>query len=107
MLYDDDAQPWQRHARVWFDDFVDDDRSACFPVIEVEGEIIATAVGTLELGVPNPQCVSGRTARLANVITILEHRGHGHGTLLVNHVIEWANSINADRIDLSATPAGQ
>jgi Acetyltransferase (GNAT) family len=31
----------------------------------------------------------------------------GYGTLLVLHVIEWARSIEADRVDLSATPDGQ
>ena len=68
---------------------------------------MATAIGTLEIGVPNPQCVRGRTVRLANVITLPEHRGHGHGTMLVLDVVAWARSIAADRVDLSATPAGQ
>jgi hypothetical protein len=31
----------------------------------------------------------------------------GHGTLLVLHIIKWARSIDADRVDLSATPDGQ
>ena len=45
--------------------------------------------------------------RLANVITLPEHRGRGYGTLLVRDVVEWARSIDADRVDLSATPDGQ
>jgi GNAT superfamily N-acetyltransferase len=76
-------------------------------VIEVYGELVATAIGTLETGVPNPQCVRGRTVRLANVITLPEHRGQGHGSALVLDVVAWARSIAADRLDLSATPAGQ
>ena len=76
-------------------------------MIEVDGELVATAIGTLEIGVPNPQCVRGRTVRLANVITLPEHRGHGHGTTLVLDVVAWARSIAADRVDLSATHAGQ
>ena len=45
--------------------------------------------------------------RLANVITTPDHRGNGHGTRLVHDVIEGARSIDADRVDLSATPDGQ
>jgi GNAT superfamily N-acetyltransferase len=100
-------EPWKDHAREWFTRYVDDTRNARFPVIEVDGELVATAIGTLEVGVPNPQCVRGRTVRLANVITLPEHRGHGHGTMLVLDVVAWARSIAADRVDLSATPAGQ
>jgi GNAT superfamily N-acetyltransferase len=63
--------------------------------------------GTLEIGVPNPYCSQGRTVRLANVITLPRCRGHGYGTELVLDVINWAKDINADRVDLSATPAGR
>lgn len=101
------ATTWKQHAQEWFTRFVEDRTTARFPVIEVDGEIVATAIGTLELGVPNPQCRRGRTVRLANVITLPEHRGRGYGTLLVRDVIGWARSIDADRVDLSATPDGQ
>jgi GNAT superfamily N-acetyltransferase len=76
-------------------------------VIEVDGELVATAIGTLEVGVPSPQCVRGRSVRLTNVITLPEHRGQGHGTMPVLDVVAWARSIAADRVDLSATTAGQ
>jgi GNAT superfamily N-acetyltransferase len=38
-----------------------------------------------------------------------EHRSHGHGheTMLIRDVVSWARSIAADRVDPSATPAGQ
>ena len=111
LVFDDGGaaseEPWKGHAREWFTRYVDDPGSARFPVIEVAGELVATAIGTLEIGVPNPQCVRGRTVRLANVITLPEHRGQGHGTMLVLDVVAWARSICADRVDLSATPAGQ
>ena len=111
LLFDEDSttseEPWKDHARKWFTRYVDDPRNARFPAIEVDGELVATAIGTLEVGVPSPQCVRGRTVRLANVITLPEHRGHGYGTMLVLDVVAWARSIAADRVDLSATPAGQ
>lgn len=111
LLFDDDdgigGQPWQGHAREWFTRSMDDSRIARFPVIDVAGTPVATAIGTLEIGVPNPQCPRGRTVRLANVITLPEHRGRGYGTMLVQDVVAWARSIAADRVDLSATAAGQ
>jgi GNAT superfamily N-acetyltransferase len=111
LLFDEGGatpeEPWRGHAREWFTRYVDDTRNARFPAIEVDGELVAAAIGTLEIGVPNPQCVRGRTVRLANVITVPEHRGHGHGTTLVLDAVAWARSIAADRVDLSATPAGR
>jgi GNAT superfamily N-acetyltransferase len=111
LLFDEgNAAPderWRSHAAEWFTRAVNEPRSARFPVIEVDGSIVATAIGTLELGVPNPHCIRGRTVRLMNVITLAEHRGHGYGTRLILDVVEWARSIDADRVDLSATPAGQ
>lgn len=111
LLFDEGGttseDPWKGHAREWFTRYVDDTRNARFPVIDLAGELVATAIGTLEIGVPNPECVRGRTVRLANVITLPEHRGRGLGTTLVLDVVAWARSITADRVDLSATPAGQ
>jgi GNAT superfamily N-acetyltransferase len=110
LLFDDEPtseQPWTGHARDWFAPYFGDPLTARFPAIEVDGELVATAIGTLEIGVPTPQCLRGRTVRLANVITLPEHRGHGHGTTLVLDVVAWAWSIAADGVDPSATPAGQ
>ena len=111
LLFDQDGvaadERWRSHAQEWFAHYVGDSSTARFPVIDVGGEILATAIGTLELGVPNPLCPQGRTVRLANVITLPEHRGNGYGTLLVRDVVGWARSIEADRVDLSSTEEGQ
>ncbi|GLZ77954.1 hypothetical protein Afil01_27610 [Actinorhabdospora filicis] len=109
LLFDEDEAggPWRTHAAEWFTRSVGDPGNVRLPLIEAGGEIVATAIGTLELGVPNPQSPRGRAVRLANVITLPEHRGKGHGRALVLDVIEWARSIDADRLDLSATPEGQ
>ena len=102
-----EGSSWRTHAQSWFATFVDDRETACFPVIEFEGKVVASAIGTLELGVPNPYCLRGRTVRLANLIVVPECRGRGYATALVEHVVEWARGLNADRVDLSATPEGQ
>lgn len=98
---------WEGHARGWFARYVEDNAHARFPVIEVEGGLVATAIGTLELGVPNPHCLRGRTTRLMNVVTLPTHRSQGYATMLVLDIIDWARSIDADRIDLSTTPEGR
>lgn len=98
---------WVDHAKAWFGRSVDARETAVFPVIDIDGRIVACAIGTLETGVPNPQSPRGRAARLSNVVTLPEHRGRGFGTALVDVVIEWARSIDADRVDLSTTPQGQ
>lgn len=97
---------WVDHARAWFGRTVGARETAAFPVIDIERRIVACAIGTLETGVPNPQSPGGRAARLSNVVTLPERRGRGFGSALVDVVIEWARSIGADRVDLSANPAG-
>jgi GNAT superfamily N-acetyltransferase len=101
------AMAWQEKAHAWFLRAVEDPSAAHFPVIEVDRVLVGTAIGTLETGVPNPYCPHGRVVRLANVVTVPEHRGQGHATRLVADVVAWARSIDADRVDLSATPDGQ
>lgn len=100
-------QPWQAYAWHWFERVVGDASSARFPVVEVDERIVATAIGTLELGVPNPHCRSGRTVRLANVVTVPAHRRRGFASQCVLDVIAWAKIIAADRVDLSATARAQ
>ena len=99
--------PWREHARAWFGTVVDDLGAAWLPVIEIGDDIVGCAVATLELGVPNPQCPRGRAVRLANVMTVHDHRRRGHASALIDSVVRWARSIQADRVDLSATPEGR
>lgn len=107
LLFDGaDDGGWRGHALTWFAGAVHD--PGCrLPVVEVAGTVVATAVGTLELGVPDPHCPRGRAVRLANVLTLPEHRRQGHATLLVADVVGWARAVGADRVDLSATPDGR
>jgi hypothetical protein len=72
LLFDEDPSApdgnWREHADAWFTRSVADRQTACFPLIEVDGGIVATAIGTLEIGVPNPQAPRGRTVRIARRI---------------------------------------
>lgn len=102
-----DLMDWQPRATSWFAQNVDLHDFIHLPVIEVSGQIVASAVGILENQVPNPHCPTGRAVRLVNVFTLPAHRQRGLATSLINNVIEWGQAIHADRIDLSATPMGQ
>ncbi len=101
------ATAWKENARDWFAIHVDNSATTRLPVFDIQGSIVAAAIGTVELGVPNPQCPRGRAVRLANVITLPAHRGRGYARQLICDVITWAEVVGADRIDLSATPNGQ
>lgn len=111
LLYDGmdapDAGEWREHARAWFAAHLGDESDARIAVVDVDGGVVATAVGTIERGVPNPYSPIGLGVRLSNVITHPDQRGRGHGTALTRDVIAWAASLGADRIDLSATRDGQ
>ncbi|MEV5963640.1 GNAT family N-acetyltransferase [Kribbella sp. NPDC051952] len=107
LLFDEGDEAWKGHAREWFARYVDNADTAWFPVIDVDGRLVAAAIGTLELTVPTPHCLRGRAVRLSNVITLPEYRGRGYGTQVVQDVERWARSIGADRVDLSATPDGR
>jgi len=98
---------WKAYAREWFARSVEDNFSTRIAVVVIGAKLVATAIGTIEIGVPNPHCHTGRAVRLANVVTLAEHRGNGYATTLVAHVIAWARTVQADRVDLSATPGGQ
>ncbi|WP_457207027.1 GNAT family N-acetyltransferase [Nocardioides sp. P5_C9_2] len=102
----DEAVAWRGHALAFVTRSAADPDGVRLPVVEVDGELVASAVGTLETGVPNPHSPTGRGVRLANVFTLPTHRGRGHATGLIEDVIAWAQRIGADRIDLSATPEG-
>jgi GNAT superfamily N-acetyltransferase len=101
------SSAWREHALAWFAKYVDDAGAARIPVIDVSGQVVASAVGTVETGVPNPLSPTGRGVRLVNVITLPPYRGRGYATELIGDVVGWAQDLAVDRIDLSATPQGQ
>jgi len=109
-LFDDGttySRPWSTPAEEWFLRAISRPEYSTLPVIEVDGDVVATAVGSLVLGVPNPWCPRGRSVRLENVCTRPDHRGRGFGTQLVAAVVGWAATVSADRIDLSTTALGR
>lgn len=108
-LFDDgsDGTGWRPNAQAWFWRMVHEPATATFPVMEVEGRIAACAIGCLDVGVPNPQCPTGRAVRLMHVVTRPEYRRRGFGAAVTEAVVGWARDLGADRVDLSATHDGE
>ncbi len=102
---DSPSTDWQGPALEWLGSCVGME-AARVPVIEVSGELVASAVGFVETGVPNPYSPTGRAVRLVNVVTLPAHRGRGYATELIGDVVGWARGVGADRVDLSASPQG-
>jgi GNAT superfamily N-acetyltransferase len=111
LLYDDVdpsyTNAWQGNAGEWLARSVEDHEGSRIAVMVIDAKLVSTAIGTLDVGVPNPHCPTGRAVRLANVVTLPEYRGLGYATALVLDVIAWARIVQADRVDLGATPDGQ
>lgn len=99
-------EPWRQHLRAWLAEHVSSADDVRIAVADIDGALVASAVGTVERGVPNPHSPTGLAVRVANVVTHPDHRRNGLASALVSDIITWANAIGADRLDLTATPDG-
>lgn len=110
VMYEDDnaptASPWKTAAHSWVAAHAHDEAHLVL-VADTAGQVVATAIGSVQGGAPNPFSPSGQLVRLTSVVTLREHRNRGHATALVQEVISWARTLGADRVDLNASPAGQ
>ena len=86
---------------------VADGASARVPVIDVAGGIVAPAVGTVEVGVPNPHSPDGRECDWRTSSRCPRTAVAVYAAALVEDVVGWAQELGVDRVDLSATPDGQ
>ncbi|CCH79353.1 putative acetyltransferase [Nostocoides japonicum T1-X7] len=97
---------WRRAARSWFAERLDDP-GACLAVVEVEGEVVSSALGVVRDSAPSPANPAGRDVLVFNVCTLPHARGHGHARAALATVMEWARGTGAGRAELFATPAGR
>ncbi|HET7725523.1 MAG TPA: GNAT family N-acetyltransferase [Propionibacteriaceae bacterium] len=97
---------WQEAAHAWFASHVESPEVA-LRVVEVDGEVVASAVGHLRTHLPSPRNLTGRIATISNVSTFTEHRGHGYARLAFEAVLSWARESGAEVAELFATDMGQ
>ncbi len=104
---DTDDPAWVLAARDWFSSHLDTPEVA-LRVVEVDGEVVAGAVGHVRTHLPSPGNVSGRIAVVSNVSTFAEHRGRGYGRLAFEAVMDWArDGARSETAELFATGMGQ
>ena len=97
---------WHEASQAWFASHVDSPDVA-LRVVEVDGEVVASAVGHLRTHLPSPGNLTGRIATISNVSTFSEHRGHGYARMAFLSVLAWARESGAEVAELFATGMGQ
>lgn len=103
---DVDSLPWQDSACAWFAVRVEDPDYGIF-VVDVDGDVVAAAIGAIRDSAPSPTCPAGRDVLISNVCTLPEHRGSGHGSAAFAAVMAWARKAGVDRAELMATDGGR
>ncbi len=97
---------WRLAARDWFVDAVDR-AGVRLVVAEVDGLVVAGAMGEVTALVPGPSTPNGSVGLVSNVATLEAYRGRGLAAACTDDLLEWFEErTDVTRIDLFATPAG-
>lgn len=97
---------WRRAARDWFVE-----RTAApgvrVVVAEIDGQVVAGAVGEVTALIPAPTTPNGRVGLISNVATLPRHRGRGLASAVTDDLLAWfAERTDVTRVDLFATQEG-
>ncbi len=106
MGIDTSDESWRAAAHQWFDSRLDDSECGIF-VVEVNGKVVACAVGAIRDAAPSPSCPRGRDVLISNVCTLPAFRGRGLGSAAFDAVLTWARGTGVERAELMATPDGK
>lgn len=100
-----DDPRWQRAAAQWF---LERSADVHVVVVEVDGEVVATAMGERRRRAPSPGAPTGVEVLVSNVSTLERARGRGYGAAAFAELMRWVREESgADRAELFATGAGQ
>jgi len=104
---DVDQLGWQREAGAWFE-------ARCTApevevvVVDVDGTVVACAMGEVVERAPSPSVPSGRSVIVSNVCTLPEHRGHGYASRALEELMSWVRAESgAGAASLFATAQGR
>ena len=95
---------WRVAARDWFLSAVDDP-SVCLVVIDENGTLLSCGMAEIQRGAPGPNCPTGRTAHVSNLVTRRDARRCGFARQCMTHLLKWAVE-RADRVELHASEDG-
>lgn len=101
-----DADGWRDGAREWFAARIDHP-GYCFIVVELDGQVIACAIGLRRDTPPSPGNPDGGDVHINNVCTLPGHRGQGHASAALAEVMAWARTTGTARAELMATASGR
>ena len=97
---------WRKAAADWFAEHIDDARVGAF-VVDLNGEVVACAVGVIREGIPSPGLPSGTDVAISTVCTRPRARGRGYARAASSAVLRWARAQGAGRAELMATQSGR
>ncbi len=98
---------WRRAAHDWFVDRVGA-ADVRVVVAEVDGEVVAGAVGEVTTLIPGPTTPNGSVGLVSNVATLHRHRARGLASALTDDLLAWfGGRTDVTRVDLFATTGGQ
>ena len=97
---------WRRAAHDWFVANTGSD-GVRICVAEVDGEVVAAAVGEVTALIPGPGAPNGSVGLVSNVATLSAHRGRGLAAAVTDDLMAWfVEQTDVTRVDLFATPGG-
>ena len=96
---------WQDSAGEWFRRRLDDQRF-CLVVVEMNDEVVATAMGAVRDSAPSPAAPAGGDVLVSNICTDARARRQGHARAALDAVLEWCVTTGAGHVELMATDAG-
>ncbi len=96
---------WRDSVAAWLGERLDTD--ACVYVVEVQGSLVACALGYLHTAPPSPSSITPARGHISNVFTLDGHRRRGHARACVTALLEWFRTETpAEVVDLSASRDG-
>ena len=97
---------WRRAAHDWFVQSIGT-AGVRVTVAEVDGEVVAAAVGEVTALIPGPGAPNGSVGLVSNVATLTAHRGRGLAAAVTDDLMAWfVEQTDVTRVDLFATPGG-